>query len=176
MNTQEYVILVDEQDNEIGIAEKLEAHQLGKLHRAFSVFVIRQRHGKLQILLQQRQHDKYHSPGLWTNTCCSHPMPGEPVAQAAHRRLQQEMGIDVNLHEIACFHYTADVGAGLIENEVDHVFVGQFEDDYVPFNVKEVANYQWMDADKLVTDLKENPQKYTAWFEEALILVLQKPR
>ena len=172
MSSNEYVVLVDANDNEIGIEEKLLAHQQAKLHRAFSVFITRYQSGRLQILLQQRQNHKYHSAGLWTNTCCSHPMPGESTIMAGQRRLREEMGISADLREIASFQYQAEVGAGLIEHEYDHVLVGTFEGDKIPFNQDEVADYQWVDADWLLEDLRLHPEKYTAWFAEALALVL----
>ena len=119
---QEQVILVDQQDREIGVAEKLEAHRKGKLHRAFSVFLF---NAKDEMLLQQRAAEKYHSGGLWTNTCCSHPRPGEPTEAAARRRLREEMGISCNLNKAFDFIYRAEFDNGLIEHELDHVFIGR---------------------------------------------------
>ncbi len=171
MSNQDYVILVDENDNEIGVEKKLLAHQSAKLHRAFSVFVMRPHNNHWQLLLQQRQKNKYHSAGLWTNTCCSHPAPGESILSAAHRRLAEEMGITVTLREIGCFHYRAEVGLGLIEHEFDHVLLGISDHDPV-INQAEVADYCWMNIADLKDDLNKNPQKYTAWFPQALELVL----
>lgn len=176
MNQEEYVILVDENDNEIGTEKKLVAHQQGKLHRALSVFVLCQSQKKLQTLLQQRQFDKYHSGGLWTNTCCSHPAPGEDILAAAKRRLAQEMGMrDIDLHKIGCFQYRADLNEGLVEHEVDHVFIGWTTQDHdINFDIEEVANYAWRDIEVLQEDLRKNPQNYTAWFAQALDLVLRE--
>src|SRR5689334_9028970 len=117
------VILVDEQDNPLGFAEKLTAHQQGLCHRAFSVFVLR-KNPEWEILLQQRAQDKYHSPNLWTNTCCSHPLPGETIQSAAERRLKEECGISLPLTIIGRFHYIAELDNGLTENEVDYVLLG----------------------------------------------------
>jgi len=174
MSSREYVILVDTHDNEIGIEEKLLAHQQAKLHRAFSIFIVRYSSHRLQTLLQQRQNNKYHSAGLWTNTCCSHPMPGEDILVAGQRRLQEEMGISTDLREIASFLYKAEVGAGLIEHEFDHVLVGIIDSDHVPFNQQEVADCRWVDVVWLQEDLRTHPEKYTAWFAQALELVLAK--
>ncbi len=167
----EYVILVDANDNEIGIEEKLLAHQQAKLHRAFSVFIIRYQSNRLQILLQQRQTNKYHSAGLWTNTCCSHPMPGESTLVAGQRRLKEEMGISAELTEIGAFKYRAEVGHQLIEHEYDHVLVGTFNGEHIPFNQEEVADVRWVDVDCLKEDLRLHPEKYTAWFMQALDLI-----
>lgn len=174
MSDTDKVILVDEQDLEIGVAEKLLAHQQAQLHRAFSVFIVRYSQNQLHILLQQRQSTKYHSAHLWTNACCSHPKPGEPVLLAAQRRLKEEMGIEADLHEIGSFIYKAPVGGGLTEHEFDHVLLGTFEGNEIPFNPQEVAAYRWASADTLVHDVKLHPEKYTAWFAQALALVLAK--
>src|SRR5690606_31322221 len=119
ISQQDYVILVNEQDEELGAMEKLIAHQQGLLHRAFSIFIV---NDKNEILLQQRADDKYHSGGLWSNACCSHPSPGENTLQAAHRRLQEELGFDCELHSLSQLRYKADVGNGLVENEYDYIF------------------------------------------------------
>jgi isopentenyl-diphosphate delta-isomerase type 1 len=175
MSANEYVVLVDANDNEIGIEEKLLAHQQAKLHRAFSIFIVRYNSDhQLQILLQQRQTNKYHSAGLWTNTCCSHPMPGESILRAGQRRLHEEMGISTDLCEIASFQYKAAVGADLIEHEFDHVLVGTYAGEDIPFNRAEVADARWVDVRWLQEDLHLHPEKYTAWFAEALELVLAK--
>src|SRR5687768_14206462 len=123
------VILVNEQDEPVGTMEKLEAHQKGLLHRAFSVFVVN-KNG--EMLLQQRAQDKYHSGGLWTNTCCSHPLPGENVLDASHRRLMEEMGFDCPLREIFSFTYRAEFDNGLTEHEFDHVFFGEYDGEVIP--------------------------------------------
>lgn len=157
----DYVILVDENDNPIGRAEKMEAHEKGLLHRAFSVFIS---NSKGELLLQRRALSKYHSAGLWTNTCCSHPKPSEDVMEAAHRRLQEEMGFDCELREIFHFTYTAKLDAGLTENEIDHVLVGTYEKDPV-INPEEVDEFKWVPIDWLIEDIRKNPDTYTVWFK-----------
>ncbi|MCT4622015.1 MAG: isopentenyl-diphosphate Delta-isomerase [Schleiferiaceae bacterium] len=157
----EYVILVDEQDNELGLMEKIEAHEKGVLHRAFSVFIL---NSKNQLLLQQRALHKYHSPGLWTNTCCSHPRKGESNLAAANRRLMEEMGMEADLEKLLDFVYRAEFENNMIEHELDHVFIGNSESDPV-INPEEVAAFKWMDLDELRKDIKEQPQDYTPWFK-----------
>ena len=159
----EEVILVDEQDNAVGKAEKIAAHREGKLHRAFSAFVFND--GKL--LLQKRAQEKYHSGGLWSNTCCGHPRPGEEVKEAAERRLEEEMGFRCALREVGSFVYKHDVGNGLIEYEYDHVLVGTFEDE-IKTNPAEAEEWKWMDKEELRKDVEENSQKYTYWLKVAL--------
>lgn len=157
----EKVILVDENDKALGLMEKMEAHQKGLLHRAFSVFVI---NAKNELLLQQRAISKYHSGGLWTNTCCSHPRDGESNLDAAHRRLQEEMGFDCELTKLLDFVYRAELDKGLTEHEFDHVFVGKWEG--IPeINREEVEDYTWMDIDLLDKDIQKHPEKYTIWFK-----------
>ena len=157
----EYVILVDEQDKKLGLMEKIEAHKKGVLHRAFSVFILNQ---KNQLLLQQRALHKYHSGGLWTNTCCRHPRDGETNLEAAHRRLQEEMGMDAPLEKLLHFVYRAEFDNNMIEHELDHVFVGKCDANPV-INPDEVEAYKWMDLDELKADIEKNPQLYTAWFK-----------
>ena len=158
---REEVILVDEFDNPLGLMEKMEAHEKGNLHRAFSVFVI---NDKNELLLQQRAISKYHSGGLWTNTCCSHPRDGETNLEAAHRRLQEEMGFDCELSKLLDFIYRAELDLGLTEHEFDHVFVGTWQG--VPqVNPEEVASYKWMDVERLEEDIAEHPELYTEWFK-----------
>lgn len=157
----EEVILVDENDAVLGLMEKMEAHEKGVLHRAFSVFVL---NAKNELLLQQRALTKYHSGGLWTNTCCSHPRNGEDTLAAAHRRLQEEMGFDCEMVKLLDFIYRAELDKGLIEHEFDHVFVGRWEG--IPkINKEEVADYAWLDVDVLENDMQQHPEKYTAWFK-----------
>ena len=156
----ETVILVNEQDEVIGSMEKMEAHQKGVLHRAFSVFI--HRDGK--ILLQQRSLNKYHSSGLWTNTCCSHPRTGESVATAGNRRLQEEMGIDCLVEPQFHFIYRAQLDGGLIENELDYVLFGYYDGPVYP-NPDEVMDYKWMEWNELVEDIRINPNRYTAWLQ-----------
>ena len=161
--TSEDVVLVDENDRETGTMEKMEAHRKGLLHRAFSVFIL-DTSGKL--LLQKRAAGKYHSPGLWTNTCCSHPRPGEPVYDAAVRRLQEEMGMHCPLSEAFTFIYKADFDNGLTEHEFDHVLVGVSDNKPVPDH-GEVESYEYVDLDYLSDDIEKNPGNYTVWFRIA---------
>ncbi len=158
---EEQVVLVDANDNAIGQMEKIEAHVKGVLHRAFSIFLINSE-GKL--LLQQRALTKYHSPGLWTNTCCSHQRLGEDSLAAANRRLFEEMGMTAKLHEAFTFVYQADMGNGLIEHELDHVIIG-YTDKEPKINLEEVAEWSWKDVDFLKADLVNRPDRYTAWFK-----------
>jgi len=160
----EKVILVDEKDNEIGTEEKIKAHQNGgKLHRAFSIFIF---NSQGQMLIHKRAKTKYHSPGLWTNACCSHPKPGESLKEAVHRRLKEEMGFDCELEEVFNFIYKADVGNGLTEWEFDHVFIGRFDGEPKP-SPEEVDEWKWMNIDELKKDIEQNPEKYTPWFRIA---------
>jgi len=160
----EQVILVDEQDCEIGTFEKLEAHKQGLLHRAFSVLLF---NSKGEVLLQKRSSKKYHSAGLWTNTCCSHPRPGESVQDAAHRRLQEEMGIDATPEFAYSFIYKTTLENGLIEHELDHVLIGSFEG--IPHvNNQEVEDWKFESIDWLKKDIISNPEHYTFWFKEIL--------
>ncbi|MBS1782134.1 MAG: isopentenyl-diphosphate Delta-isomerase [Bacteroidetes bacterium] len=156
----ELVVLVNEQDEEIGTMEKLAAHQIGALHRAFSIFILDHENN---LILQQRAFNKYHSGGLWTNTCCSHQMPGEVALSAAQRRLQEEMGFSCHLESLFHFRYQASVGNGLIENEYDHVFWGRYKGQ-IKLNDTEVANYKIIDLASLNTWINARPQDFTAWF------------
>ena len=166
----EEVVLVNENDEEIGFMEKLEAHQKGLLHRAFSVFLF---NDKQQLLLQQRAFSKYHSAGLWTNTCCSHPRKNEPVLHAANRRLQEEMGIASTLTIKNKFIYHAPFDNGLIEHELDYILTG-FYSGAVAFNTDEVAAVKWVCLKELVIDCANNPEKYTVWFKHILNNHLQE--
>ena len=157
----EHIILVDEFDNAIGTMGKMEAHQKGVLHRAFSVILF---NSNGEILLQKRSKNKYHSGGLWTNTCCSHPLPNESVRDASRRRLIQEMGIDVQPEFSFKFIYKTDLDNGLIEHELDHVFIGSF--DGIPsINTSEVEEWKFMSLNSLRRDIEESPELYTAWFK-----------
>jgi isopentenyl-diphosphate Delta-isomerase len=158
---EEFVILVDEHDNELGLMEKMEAHRKGVLHRAFSVFVF---NDKGQFLLQQRAFSKYHSGGLWTNTCCSHPRKGESVLEAAHRRLNEEMGFSCALKEQFSFIYNRKLDNELTEHELDHVVFGTFNDAPI-LNPDEVADYTYIDKDTLIKEVQEHPEQYTEWFK-----------
>lgn len=173
MTATEQVILVDEFDNPLGTAEKLQAHRENLCHRAFSVFILRSK-PQLEVLLQQRARHKYHTPLLWTNTCCSHPRPGEEVKNAAERRLAEEMGIKTSLKSLGYFHYIAHFDNGLTENEVDHVFVGFYENEPITPNPEEVETYRWVALPDLQTELKEHPERFTPWLEQALEIVKAK--
>lgn len=165
----ERVVLVDEEGNEIGTEEKLEAHKNGgKRHRAFSIFVF---DSKGRLLLQKRAEGKYHCPGLWANTACSHPRPGEGMEEATRRRIQEEMGFSCPMEEILTFKYTAEFENGLTEKEFDHVFVGKYGGDPQP-NPEEVGDWKWVEPEDLVKDVEENPGKYTPWFRIVLDRVL----
>jgi len=155
------VILVNEQDEEIGFMSKLEAHQKGVLHRAFSVFIF---NTNGEILLQQRALGKYHSEGLWSNTCCSHPLPHESAASGAVRRLQEEMGIQASLSFLYSFLYKAELDNGLTEHELDYIFWGISDNEPI-INTSEVSNYKYISVNDLKTDLQENPEKYTEWLK-----------
>ncbi len=158
---QDLVVLVDKEDQSVGVKEKLQAHLDGDLHRAFSVFLF---NDSGQWLLQRRAWGKYHSSGLWTNTCCSHPRPGEAVLDAAHRRLKEEMGISAHLIKSGQLIYLAEVGSGLIEHEFDHIFVGRFNGDPNP-HPDEVCQWKWIDSVSLKKDVDLYPENYTAWFK-----------
>lgn len=164
----EKVVLVDEDDLEKGTMEKMEAHQKGVLHRAFSVFVFNEAG---EMMLQQRALHKYHSPGLWTNACCSHPRQGESVSQAAHRRLGEEMGFDCDLKKTFHFIYRAQVG-DLIEHELDHVLTGTFAGLPKP-NPEEVADWKWISISDLKDLLAKKPDDFTVWFKICLAQVLE---
>lgn len=159
----EKVILVDKNDQPIGEMEKMEAHEKGVLHRAFSVFIFNK---KNELMIQQRALTKYHSPGLWTNTCCSHPREGEKTIDAAHRRMMEEMGFDCEITEAFSFTYKADVGQGLTEHEFDHVFIGKYNDT-PNINFEEVEDWKFMSMDKISKDMKKFPDHYTVWFRIA---------
>ena len=160
---KQQVILVNDQDEAIGTMEKMEAHQKGLLHRAFSVFIF---NSKGEMLLQQRALDKYHSAGLWTNTCCSHPQPGEDIIESAQKRLAEEMGFTTPLTKVFDFTYRASFDNGLIEHEFDHVFTGEYDGE-VNYNPVEVMNYRYRSTDEIMRSLQTEPQIYTAWFRLA---------
>jgi len=158
---EEQVILVNEQDEQIGLMPKMEAHEKALLHRAFSVFVFNDDN---ELMLQQRALDKYHSPGLWTNTCCSHQRDGEGNIEAGKRRLQEEMGFVVALEEVISFMYKAPFDNGLTEHEFDHVMIGNYND--VPtINLSEVASWKWMSLEDVKVDIALQPEIYTEWFK-----------
>jgi len=155
------VILVNQYDEEIGRMEKLEAHQKGLLHRAFSVFIF---NDKNELLLQKRANGKYHSEGLWTNTCCSHPSPGESIVFAANRRLKEEMGLSCDLMSIFSFIYNVELENGLYEHELDHIVIGFGNDDPV-INPFEASMFCWKSMDEIIKDIHDNPMNYTSWFK-----------
>ena len=156
----EQVILVDHEDRQIGLEEKLKAHQNGgKLHRAFSIFVF---NSKGETMLQQRAQSKYHGGGLWSNTVCSHPRLGETPLDAAHRRLQEGMGFDCDMREVFAFEYEAKMDKGLTEHEYDHVIFGNYDHAPKP-NPEEVQAWKWIGLDELKGDIAKNPDSYTPW-------------
>ena len=158
---EEHVILVDELDNEIGTMPKLEAHQKNQLHRAFSVFIW---NSKNEMLLQKRASSKYHSPNLWTNACCSHPRQNESTIDAAHRRLQEEIGITTKLTHSFQFIYQIAFENNLFENELDHVFIGKY--DATPaLNLDEVSEYRWVRMEDLQKEIEQAPSTFTYWFK-----------
>ena len=159
--TEDNVILVNEQDEQIGLMPKLEAHEKAVLHRAFSVFIL---NSKNEIMLQQRAHHKYHSPLLWTNTCCSHQRAGETNIQAGSRRLFEEMGFKAELKELFHFIYKAPFDNGLTEHELDHVMIGYYNEDPV-INPDEVEDWKWMGIDAVKADMISFPEQYTVWFK-----------
>ena len=161
MFMEEKVVLVNEKDEILGLMEKMQAHENGILHRAFSVFLF---NSKGEMLLQKRAAEKYHSPNQWTNACCSHPRVDETYEQAAHRRIKEELGIDCHLEEKFWFIYKADVGQNLWEHELDHVFVGNYEGEF-NLNKEEVAEVRYISLENLNLELENNPENFTEWFK-----------
>lgn len=162
MKEQE-VVLVNEKDEAIGTMEKLQVHELGLLHRAFSVFIF---DGSGKMLLQQRSKEKYHGGLLWTNACCSHPFPHEKIEEAAQRRLKEELGFTAPLKEIFFFTYCARVENNLIEHEFDHVFAGRYEGT-IQANAQEVAGYKYEEMANVKREIESRPEKFTSWFKIA---------
>jgi isopentenyl-diphosphate Delta-isomerase len=169
MDAVEQVVLVDELNNELGFMEKMKAHQLGVLHRAFSVFLFDE---KGNMLLQKRALEKYHSPGLWTNTCCSHPRPGEQTIDAAKRRLIEEMGIVANISLAFHFIYKAALDQDLTEHELDFVFIGTYNGIISP-NSLEVSDYLYISIKELIAKMDDNADQFTVWFKIAFPRVMQ---
>lgn len=167
MNMQEQVILVDELDRPMGVMEKMEAHKKALLHRAFSIFIY---NADGEMLLQRRALSKYHSGGLWTNACCSHPRPGEDTLQAALRRLKEELGFDTPLKEVLHFTYKTAFDNGLTEHEYDHVFTGIYNGVILP-NSKEVAEYRYLPISGIRALLAAEPEKFTSWFHLAFPMI-----
>jgi isopentenyl-diphosphate delta-isomerase len=158
---EEQVILVNKNDEQIGLMPKMEAHEKAVLHRAFSVFIF---NDKNELMLQQRALSKYHSPGLWTNTCCSHQRDGESNIEAGKRRLHEEMGFVTELKETTSFIYKAPFDNGLTEHELDHIMVGHYNEE-ASINPDEVESWKWMDIEDVKVDMALHPEKYTAWFK-----------
>ena len=167
---QEMLILVDENDKQTGTMEKMETHRKGLLHRCFSIFIF---NSKGEMLLQKRANGKYHSGGLWTNTCCSHPRHGEEVEQAVHRRLKEEMGFDTDMREAFTFIYRAELDHDLTEHEYDHVYTGEY-DGPIPPNPEEADGYAWENVKTIKEDIAANPDKYTVWFKIAFKELLER--
>jgi isopentenyl-diphosphate delta-isomerase len=159
------ITLVDKDDNVSGYEEKLLVHQKGLLHRAFSILIFNK---KGEMLIHQRALSKYHSPGLWTNACCGHPNKGETVLDAAHRRLGEEMGFDSPLHYQFKFHYQAELENGLIENEIDHVYFGEYNDTFI-VNPNEVEDFKWVVTSQIKEETKSTPENFTVWFRKIMI-------
>jgi len=165
---EEKVTLVDEHDTDIGTGEKMQVHREGKLHRSFSIFIFNSRG---ETLLQQRAQEKYHSGGLWSNSCCGHPRPGEETLAAARRRLQEEMGFDCDLTELLQFTYKVRLDHDLWEHEYDHVYKGKYDGNVHP-NPQEVEDFAWVDKKSLLDKVGQHPEHYTEWFKIVLDRVL----
>lgn len=165
---EDILILVDENDEPRGFMGKEEAHRLGEKHRAFSLLIF---NGKHELLLQQRAKHKYHTPGLWSNTCCSHPRQGESLFEAIHRRLPEEMGFDTPMEPLFSVSYRAEFSNGVIENEYDHVFAGSFDGEPA-IEPQEVEAYRWISQEALAAEMADEPEKFTPWFH----LVMGDPR
>ncbi|MBQ8662616.1 MAG: isopentenyl-diphosphate Delta-isomerase [Eubacterium sp.] len=166
---EDQLILVDIYDNQIGTMGKAEAHRLGRLHRAFSIFIIKEE----KMLIQKRRQDKYHSGGLWANACCSHPRDGETLEHAVHRRLSEEVGFDCELEELFHFTYRSKYAEDLYEYEYDHVFLGEYDGE-VELNPEEVEDIAWITYDELARELVEQPDKFSSWFQIAAPGVLER--
>lgn len=161
------VVLVDKEDKKVGTEEKLKAHEENKLHRAFSVVIF---NSEGEILLQKRAQGKYHSGGLWSNTCCSHPAPGADLQEAAKKRLEEEMGFTTELSEVYSFYYQKDF-EGLSEHEIDHVFVGVYNNDPDP-DPKEAEDWRWADPEKLKNEIEQSPAEFSFWFPKIVSQIL----
>ncbi len=167
----EQLVLVDEQDNVIGTEEKLVVHQLGMLHRAFSIFIFRKQHNNLQVLLQKRQVNKYHSGGLWTNSCCGHPRINEEIIIAGQRRLKEELGIDLELKYLESFIYKNKFDNLLVEYELDHILIGVYKQNQFNLDPNEVEEIQWINVSELEHKLLDSPKKFTIWLPLAWEIV-----
>ena len=168
------LILVDQNDNKVGEASKWDAHINGLLHRAFSVVFVRDGSSSKEILLTQRALGKYHSGGLWTNTCCSHPRAGEELDEAVPRRLAEELGVlGVPCTEIGSFYYRADFDNGITEHEYDHVFLGEYDGPVAP-DPEEISDWRWVTADELMRDVEAHPEQYSVWCPKVFALVMER--
>lgn len=167
---EDMAILVDEKDESMGVGEKLKIHQDGLLHRAFSIFIL---NSLGELLLQRRAPGKYHSPGLWSNTCCGHPRPGEQVVAAGQRRLKAEMGLDCQLKGVGSFIYRADVGDGLVEHELDHLLVGHCDLEPI-LNLEEAIGWRWAHFATLGRELSDHPEDFTCWLKVIIDTQLHK--
>ena len=168
------MILVDKEDKALGTIDKLQAHIEGRLHRAFSICIFREVNSESELLLQQRHQDKYHSGGLWSNTCCSHPRSGETVIDAASRRLQEEMGFTNQLSAIGSLCYRAELENGLIEHEYDHILVGKYSGQPIRINPMEVLAYKWISVQEALDCLQEDTTTFTPWFSLVLQHIIDK--
>lgn len=168
---EEKVILVNDQDEETGYAEKMEAHRKRLLHRAFSIFIFNSRG---QMLLQERARIKYHSGGLWTNACCGHPRPGEELGVATHRRLFEEFGFDSTLEPVFSFIYSTPLDHDLFEHEYDHVFFGTYDGPITGPNPSEIDSWRWIDLDDLQHEVAKTPERFSVWFRIALPRVFER--
>ena len=157
------VILVDKNDNQIGIADKLKAHKDNLCHRAFSIILTREKNQQTEFLLQQRQKHKYHCPELWSNACCSHPEPNTDTLESAHIRLKFEMNIECKLTPIGHLYYQSKLSNGLFEHEFDHIFHGIYDHDSCAFNPNEVADIKWMNLEELKLKVRQRPDEFTPW-------------
>ncbi len=174
MNAVEHVVLVDENDQILGTEEKMKAHELALLHRAFSVFIYRKEAGTVEILLQQRYAKKYHCGGLWTNTCCSHPRLDEEITLAGRRRLKEEMSLDIPLRRVGSFVYKISFSNGLTEHELDHVLVGEYlPNQSIILDPLEAEAYRWATVENIIQELSINAEHYTPWFKPAFQLILE---
>lgn len=160
----EQLILVDKNDRVLGEGDKIEVHREGALHRAFSIFVFDDHN---RLLLQKRAQTKYHSGGLWSNTCCGHPRPGEDTLAAAHRRLQEEMNFDCHLRKAFAFLYRVELDNDLVEHEYDHVFFGKYNGNPKP-DAEEAEDWKWIELEEVKRELSENPERFSYWLREAL--------
>ncbi|NQU99744.1 MAG: isopentenyl-diphosphate Delta-isomerase [Parcubacteria group bacterium] len=158
------IILVNENNKKIGEGEKMDVHEKGLLHRAFSIFIF---NNKNELMLQKRAATKYHSPNLWSNTCCSHPKPSEKTKDGAERRIEEEMGFKCELEELLSFTYKVGFSNGLVENEYDHIFMGEHKDK-PRLNLEEASDWKWVDLEDLEKDMHKNPENYTHWLKLCL--------